>query len=565
MSRQLTVAASISIALASAATVGQASIDIDPANVHRLQLAFSFRLGSTGAEGSAPASAAGLLYVMSSFPHTLYALDAAAPPDSRVRWRHEPAADLSAAGLSCCDRSAHGPVVDSGRVIFTTLDGHVVALDAASGELRFDVRVADTTAGETLAGAPLVAEGRVFVGSGGSDFGSRGWIAGLDSSTGTMAWKQYSTGPDGDVGIGPAFKPYYASLRANDLGVRTWPPSAWQQGGGSVAGSLLYDAAARAVLHATGRPAPWNAEQRQGDNRWTSGFFSRDMADGSARWFTGFNAHDPYAFHESGSDLLLDPVRKGQALKLLVHPDANGWLYVVDRSTGQILSADAVVPSVVSGVDLASGETHLSPSQMPKLNQQTRHICPAWTGAFAGAASVIDDGELVALAISRLCMDIEPRQANFIKGTPYTGANVRLLIDRGGSGGIVGWNVAQRKASWEVREPWPVMGGTAATETGLVFYGTLDGFVKALDGHSGKLLWQFKAPSGIISRPLVYQGSDGRPYLAIVAGAGRLYGMSRVEGLDPRDKTAGFGLAGLLGQLPQDKDTASTLLVFRLP
>jgi outer membrane protein assembly factor BamB len=142
---------------------------------------------------------------------------------------------------------------------------------------------------------------------------------------------------------------------------------------------------------------------------------------------------------------------------------------------------------------------------------------------------------------------------------------VRLVSHRPDVGGIVGWSVSARKPAWEAKERWPVLGGTLTSDSGLVFYGTLDGMVKALDGRSGKLLWQHKGPAGVVSRPMIFRGSDGRQRVAVVAGTGRLFGLSRVEALDPRDDGAGFGLAGLLRQFPRDEDASGTLLVFRLP
>jgi glucose dehydrogenase len=240
-------------------------------------------------------------------------------------------------------------------------------------------------------------------------------------------------------------------------------------------------------------------------------------------------------------------------------------IYVLDRATGQILAADAVVPTAVANVDTATGRTRYTASKAVKVNQQTREICPAWTGAFAPGAGVVAAAGIVALPVSRMCMDLEPRPANYIQGTPYTGANVRLLLGPARGGEVIGWDVARRQAAWRAAEPWPVLGGTLVTPGGLVFYGTLDGGFKALDGSSGKLLWRYKGPQGILSRPVALHGADGRPYIAVVAGTGRLFGMSRTEALDPRDNTAGFGWAGALRQLPQDSDAGSTLLVFQLP
>lgn len=541
--------------------------DLDAGNVQRLQLATSVRLPHVGAEASPPASLDGILLVLGSFPHTLYAIDPFAPPGQRVKWRFSPPADRLADGLSCCDRPGHGPVVEAGRVFFTTLDGHLVALDAASGALAFDVRVADPKAGETLAGAPLVAQGRVFVGSAGDDAGVRGWIAALDAGDGHPIWKRYDTGPDADVGIGADFKPDPRAPQGRDLGVATWPPSAWQQGGGNVTGTLLYDPASQTVFHGTGHPAPWNPDQRAGDNRWTAGFFARDAASGDARWFVGFNPGDPYAYRDGRGDLLVDRPADGEVRHLLIHPDGNGVLYVVDRSDGRMLAAHAVTGNIVAGVDLARGETRYRADKHLKVAAQTRGVCPAWTGGFGAGASRVGE-DLVVLPVSRLCMDIEPRPANFIGGTPYAGANVRLRMDPADGGAVVGWDLAGAKPAWTVREPWPVMGGTAATASGLVFYGTLDGYLKALDGRDGKLLWQYKTSFGIDSRPLVFRSADGRTCVAVVAGTGRLHGASRSEALDPRDAGAGFGLAGLAGMLQRsatDPDPASTLLVFRLP
>ena len=548
---------------ASVAADGKAGIDAG--NVGGLHLAWSWRLDGVGAESSPPATAGGQLFVLGAFPHTLWALDPAAPAEKRVRWQYIPIPDRSAQGRTCCVRQTHGPVAASGSVFFTTVDGHLLALDPQSGAVRFDTPVIDPQAGEALANAPLVAEGKVYVGSAGDDAGVRGWLAALDAASGKLLWKRYSTGPDEEVGIGASFKPFQAALRGANLGTRSWPPSAWRQGGGSVAGSLLYDEATHAVYHETGHPAPWNPEQRAGDDLWTAGVFARDAGTGAARWFTGFNPHDPYEYGNAGSDVLMTLEWSGRPRDVLVHPDANGLLYVLDRATGQILAADAVTPSVVSSVDMASGKTRYDPSKAIKVNTQTRDVCPAWTGAFGAGSGVLADAGLLALPVSRMCMDIEPRSANYIKGTPYMGANVRLRLGPAPGGAVVGWNVARRQSAWQVDEPLPVLGGTLVTESGLVFYGTLEGAFKALDGRTGKLLWQFKGKEGIMSRPVAFQGTDGRTYVAVVAGTGRLFGMSRTEALDPRDETAGAGWGAALRQLPEDAEPASTLLVFGLP
>lgn len=534
---------------------------INHTNVQRLTLVSSFRLDRVGAEMSPPVFHEGTLFVLTSFPHTLFALDPAGSAAHRVKWQYTPAANRRADGLACCDRSRHGPVVDGGRVYFTTLDGHAVSLDL-EGRLRWNVALTDLGGGEILVGPPTVSGGRVLVGAAGDDNGARGWIAALDAATGRTLWKRYSVGADSDVGIGPGFVPFYAVYRGRDLGKVTWPPGAWQQGGGGVAGPILVDVDAGLVFHGTGHPAPWNPDQRVGVNRWTSGLFARDAATGEARWFDSFNPHNPFGFRE-GADVLAEMRWRGQLLHLLVHVDANGFLYVVDRSTGQILAADPLVKSVVAAVDADLGGTTYHPAAIPRVDRQSRAICPAWTGGVGGRVGKLD-AEVIVVPLSKVCMDIEPRPANYIRGTPYVGANVRLSTPLVG-GGLLAWNVAARRASWQVDERFPLLGGVLATPGHLLFYGTLDGQLKALDAQTGKLRWTAKTPAGVASEPTTFVGADGRQFIAVVAGTGRLHGMSRKEALDSRDPSAGFGLAGLVSLLPADDDPSGTLLVFGLP
>ena len=340
-----------------------AHADIDTRSVAGLRLAFALRTERSGAEAGAPATAHGLFFVLSPFPHTLFAIDPAAAPAARIKWQYSPQADRVADGLSCCERSEHGPVVDGSQVYFTTLDGHVVSLDVDSGKVRFDVVVTDASKGETLAGPPTLTPASVLVGNSGGDFGVRGWVAALDVASGRIQWKRYSTGPDAEVGIGPGFRPYYTSYRGADLGVSTWPPTAWQQGGGSVAAPILYDAASQLIFHGTGHPAPWNAEQRTGDNLWTSGLFARDAATGTARWFNALNPHGPFAYQGGNADLLVDRLWQGQARHLLVHADANGLLYVFDRTSGRSWRPTPSPPASSPGSTCRKAEPPIAPTR----------------------------------------------------------------------------------------------------------------------------------------------------------------------------------------------------------
>ncbi len=265
--------------------------EIDTGNVARLTVAFTFSTGVNRGQESAPLVVGGTMYVLTPYPNILYALDLTRP-GAPMKWRYEPKPEAAAQGVACCDVVNRGPTYADGKVFYTTLDGHVVAVDAATGGEVWKAKVGDINTGETLTMAPLVTRGKVFVGNSGGEYGVRGWIQALDAADGKQVWKAYNTGPDADVLIGPAFKPFYAMDQGKDLGVATWPPDAWRQGGGNVWGWLSFDPDLNLLYHGTGNPGPWNAEMRPGDNKWTAGIFARDPDTGAARWFYQFSPHD---------------------------------------------------------------------------------------------------------------------------------------------------------------------------------------------------------------------------------------------------------------------------------
>jgi lanthanide-dependent methanol dehydrogenase len=518
--------------------------EINASNVGRLALSLDFPTGQPGGHSGAPVVLGNLLFLVTPFPHTVYALDLANPA-SPVRWQYSPPADNSAASLACCDITTGGASLADGNLFLTTLDGHALSLDAASGAVRWDVTIAQLSNGDSLAPVPpLVADGRVFIGNGGDDFGVRGWVAALDAGTGHVLWQRYSTGPDSDVGIEDG----------DDRGVKTWPPGAWQQGGGGLAAGLLYDAAAHLLIHGTGHPAPWNAEMRPGSNQWTSGLFARDAATGAVRWFASIDPHDMYAFGAGGSLVAADMPWRGNQRTLLVHPDANCRVYLLDRISGELLSADAF-----TAID----------AKPVSLNATTRDICPGWPGATGGGGTAVaafsPQTRLVYIPVSRLCMDMEARQVSFMQGLPYTGANLRMKAPaRKTRGALIGWDVAAGKPAWTTDEAFPVESGVLATAGGLVFYGTLDGWFKAVDARDGHLLWQFRTSSGIIGQPITFQRADGHQYVAVLAGVGGVAGRVARNDLDVRDATAAHGYANALRDLKPPQDSGGRLYVFGL-
>jgi lanthanide-dependent methanol dehydrogenase len=539
---------------------------IDRDNVEGLQLAFRFDTGVDRGQEAAPLVVGDTMYLVTPFPNLLFALDLRR--NGERRWTYAPEPEPAAQGVACCDVVNRGAVFADGTVYFNTLDGNAVAVDAASGKEKWKTRLGDIQRGETITMAPLLVKDLVLVGNSGGEFGVRGWLAALERTSGKLRWKAFHTGPDAEVLIGPGFAPFYPGDRGADLGVKSWPPEAWKQGGGTAWGWISYDPGLDLIYYGTGNPGPWNAEQRPGDNKWTSGMFARDPDDGAARWFYQFSPHDAHDYDAINESLLLDLPSAGAPRKVLVRAERNGYVYVLDRSSGEVLSADAFFPLNSSkGVDLASGRLIPEPGKLPRLGRVVRDICPAALGAKDWNPTAFSPRTgLIYIPHARLCMDWLSLEANYIAGTPYLGAEVRMYgAPGGGRGELLAWDPVARRAAWRVEEDLPVWSGTLATAGGLVFYGTMDGWFKAVDAHSGALKWKFRTGSGIIGQPISYRGPDGRQYIAVLSGVGGWAGSLVVANLDPRDPTAALGMVGAVPDLKQRTEPGGSLYVFALP
>lgn len=536
------------------------------ANVAQLQLAFSFPTGLSGGHEAAPIVVAGTMYVVGPYPNTVFAFDLA--QGGKLKWKFEPQPHPSSQGVACCDVVNRGAAFADGRLFFNTLDNQTLALDAASGKELWRAQLGDIKRGESMTMAPLVVKDKVLVGNSGGEFGVRGWLTALDAATGRIAWRAYSTGPDKDVLIGPNFKPHYAFDRGADLGVKTWPPEAWKIGGGTVWGFLSYDPELDLVYYGTGNPGPWNPDQRPGDNKWTAGVFARRPATGEAIWFYQTTPHDLHDYDGVNESVLVDLPWQGRPRKLMLRPERNGYVYVMDRATGQVLSATPFVHVTTStGVDLQTGRLTYNPAKDPRPGEPTRSICPASPGAKDWQPSAWSPRtRLLYIPHQNLCQDAVTYQASYIAGTPFVGVDAKMYPGPGGHRGVfTAWDPIAGRKAWDIAERFPVWSGALATAGDLVFYGTMDGWFKAVDARSGKLLWQYKTASGIIGQPVSYRGPDGRQYVAVLAGVGGWAGAIVSAGLDARDGTAALGFANAMQDLPQHTKPGGQLYVFALP
>jgi PQQ-dependent dehydrogenase (methanol/ethanol family) len=535
-------------------------------NVKDLKVSWTFSTGVLRGQVAAPLVVGETMYVVTPFPNILYALDLTNP--GTTRWSFEPKPLSVAQGVACCDVVNRGAAYADGRVFFNTLDNHTVAVDAESGEEIWRTKLGEINRGETMTMAPLVVKGKVLVGNSGGEFGVRGWLTALDAATGRVVWRAYSTGPDREVLLGDRFKPFYPADRQPDLGVKSWPGDAWKVGGGNVWGFVSYDPELDLVYYGTANPGPWNPEVRPGDNKWTSAVFARDPDDGQGVWAYQWTPHDLYDHDGINENVLLDLEWKGGPRKVLVHAERNGYVYVLDRTTGEVLSAEPFhFITAYRGVDLRTGRLQVVEDKQPKSGVVVRMICPAAPGAKDWQPmSWSPRTALLYIPHQNLCMDFEAAEANYIAGTPYVGANVKYYAGPGGHRGeLSAWDPVAGKEAWTLKERFPVWSGTLATGGDVVFYGTMDGYFKAVHARTGAELWRFKTGSGIIGQPVTYRGPDGKQYVAILAGVGGWSGAIVAAGLDPRDSTAGTGFANAMRDLPQYTTKGGMLYVFGLP
>jgi PQQ-dependent dehydrogenase (methanol/ethanol family) len=539
--------------------------EITTGNVRGLKVSWTFSTGVLRGQEAAPIVVGSTMYLVTPFPNILHALSLDNP--GSTRWSFEPKPLSAAQGVACCDVVNRGAAFADGRVFFNTLDNQTIAVDAETGTEIWRTKMGDINRGESMTMAPLVVKGKVIVGNSGGEFGVRGWVAALDAATGKIVWRAYSTGPDREVLLGSRFKPFYSADQGADLGVKSWPGDAWKTGGGTVWGFVSYDPELDLIYHGTANPGPWNSDVRPGDNKWTSAVFARDPDDGQGVWAYQWNPHDLYDHDGINENVLLDLPWQGAPRKVLVHADRNGYVYLLDRTTGEVLSANPFhFITAYRGVDLRTGRVRTVTEKEPKSGVVVRMICPSAPGAKDWQPTAWSPRtRLLYIPHQNLCMDYEGTQANYIAGTPYVGANVKYYAGPGGHRGeFSAWDPIAGKEAWTLKERFPVWSGTLATAGDLVFYGTMDGWFKAVHARTGAELWRFKTGSGIIGQPVTYRGPDGRQYVAILAGVGGWSGAIVSAGLDPHDSTAGGGFANAMRDLPQHTTKGGTLYVFGL-
>ena len=506
-----------------AATRYSGLTEITPANVARLRPQWSFSTGVLGGHEGQPLVVNNTMYVVTPFPNVLYAFDLTGE-GYPLKWKYRPDVNPTSVGIACCDAINRGAFYADGRIVYNLLDGHTVAVDAATGRELWKTQIADLGQGETTPMAPFVVKGKVIVGPSGGEFGIHGWVKALELATGHLSWTAYSEGPDADVLARPAtFRPFYD--RGTDLTLTSWPADAWQRAGVPVWGWLSYDPDLDLLYYGTGNAAPYNPEQRPGDNKWASSVLARRPEDGSLVWAYQFTPHENWDFDANAEMILADVTVKGRRRRVLVHFDKNGFAYTIDRATGEVLvAAPFTAVTWAKRIDLTTGRPVVDTAKLTGASRgNIKDICPSLEGGKSpvSAASYSPRTGLFYVSTNNLCMDYQATQVTRIAGTPYIGASTPYHAGPGGHmGAFIAWDASVGRRVWEIREPYPVWSGSVVTAGDVVFYGTLDGWFKAADARSGRVLWKFKVGSGVVGCPITYTGPDGRQYVAVYAGIG---------------------------------------------
>lgn len=536
-------------------------------NVKNLQVKWTFSTGVLRGHEGGPLVIGDVMYVHAPFPNTVYALDL--NNDGKILWKYEPKQDPNVIPIMCCDTVNRGVAYGDGKIILNQADTTVTALDAKTGKVAWQVKNGEDTSGgqgESGTAAPMVFKDKVLIGISGGEFGVRGHVTAYNLKDGTVAWKAYSTGPDAETLMDGEKTTQLGKPVGKDSGVSSWEGEQWKQGGGTTWGWYAFDPELNLVYYGTGNPSTWNPVQRPGDNKWSMTIFARDADTGMAKWVYQMTPHDEWDFDGVNEMILVDDMQiNGSPRDVLVHFDRNGFAYTMDRGTGELLVAKKYDPTVNWATEVVmdpNSDQYGRPQVVAQYSTQqngedtnTTGICPAALGTKdQQPASYSPKTGLFYVPTNHVCMDYEPYRVSYTAGQPYVGAAVSMYPtpnSHGGMGNFIAWDAAKGEIVWSKPEQFSVWSGALSTDGDVVFYGTLEGYIKAVD-HDGNELYKFKTPSGIIGNINTFE-HKGKQYIAVLSGVGGWAGIGLAGGLLQADGAAAWQTAVAGENAPTDQ------------
>jgi PQQ-dependent dehydrogenase (methanol/ethanol family) len=572
---------------------------INNKNAGNIVTAWTFSTGRLqGHEGGPlvlPSSATGLgsdhLFIHSSFPNDVFAINL---DDLTITWAYEPQQnEAETVPVMCCDIVNRGLGYSMGQIYLQQADSKLVALSAKTGKEVWtawnggDIPASlggphSPKTGMTNTNAPHPMKDKVITGCSGAEFGVRCWLAAYNAKDGSLAWRAFSMGPDEDI----LFDENTTSMGkkvGKDSSLKTWKGDQWKQGGGSTWGWWPVDWEENLLYYGSGNPGTWNPVVRPGDNKWSMTMFARDIDTGVARWAYQMTPHDEWDYDGINEMILADMKVKGKMTPALVHFDRNGFAYTMNRKTGALLVAEKYDPAVnwATHVDMKTGRPQVVAQFAPGHNGEdvvSKDVCPAALGTKdQQPAAYSPRTGLFYVPTNHVCMTYEPVSYaaggnQYVAGQPFVNANLTMYpagaVMKDGTdnmGNFIAWDADAGKIKWSIPERWSVWSGVLTTAGDVVFYGTLEGYAKAVDAKSGKLLWKFKTPSGIIGNFNSWQ-HNGKQYVGVLSGIGGWAGaVVAIPGLAAAPGEAALGAVGGYRGLLNSSRNSGVLMVFSLP
>lgn len=472
---------------------------INQDNVKNLVPKFQMSFGALEGQDSQAIAVNGTLYVTSSF-NKVYALDGRT---GKVHWKYERELPADVYPQLCCDVVNRGVAPYKDNVYLATLDAHLVALDANTGAIQFDVAVGDYTYAETFTIMPMALQGKIIVGTAGAEYGVRGWITALSAEDGSEVWKTYTIPAPGEPG--------------ND----TWAGESWKYGGGSAWITGSYDKETHTLYWPVGNPGPdFDRHVRLGDNLYSNSTLVLDPDTGAIKGHFQYTPNDPYDYDGVNEVILADI----DGNRVWLHADRNGHLYSIDRDT---YKCNWVVP--ISRVNWTTGfrdncrpimawEEGGNPAMDVVYDRVTEDIAPTLDGGKEWHPMAYSPRtNLVYIPTYNFGMDLQAKKMEWRRGEWYLGAKV--IRFRKGNGAIKAYNASNGDLAWTRPQSTPATSGLLATAGGLAFYGDPEGFFRAVRDDTGEELWAFQTGTGIHGNPTSYT-ADGDQFIAIVVGPG---------------------------------------------
>ena len=475
---------------------------INTGNIKKLVPKWIFAGGVLGEQQMTPVVNSGAMFTTSTAlgVNRVHALNAVT---GELLWKHDRKIPEDVGALVRVIPHNRGVALHKDKVIFGTLDAHLVALDAKTGKPAWETKIADYADGYFVSQAPLVIKSKVIVGiAGPGEMGPRGFVEAFDAETGKSLWRWYSV---------PA---------AGEPGSETWQADTWKIGGGAVWHTGTYDPATNLLYVGTGNPAPWIADMRRGENLYTMSAVALDVDSGKMKWYHQYLANEPWDFDTMAEHHVIDVVRGGQTHKAVVQANKLGYVYTLDRVTGKFLSAVPFAKSVTwGGPDPVTGKGVENPGLRPTMGGPPVEVCPSLLGATGWQPKVYNPKTgYLYIPSNEFCMRYAyVADLTYRRGQLYTGVTVEHFSKAEQAGVLRAFDVNQNKVAWEWSNRTPLISHTLSTGGDLVFQGTAEGMVVALDAKSGRELWSFSLGTpqsgGIMSYAV-----DGKQYVAVAAG-----------------------------------------------